>query len=368
MFCAKIFGLLYMKTFSNLYSQLCSYENLFLAFCKASKGRKKRAYVTEFGSKLHENLLDLQWELFTRTYAPMPLKSFVIRDPKTRKISKSHFRDRVVHHALCNVIEPVFEPRFIFDSYANRKGKGTSAALKRFEHFLRKVTRNGRTVFGSDNSNFVIGFALKADIKHYFERVDHKILLSILAKMIADKQVIWLAGIILGNFSSLEEGKGMPLGNLTSQFFANVYLNELDYFVKHNLKAKYYLRYVDDFVILSKDMDYLEFCRLKIGAFLLNHLKLELHPQKSKIIPLSRGVSFLGLRIFYNFKLLKKSNLRKLEKRIQKFQVELKEGAISYENIEQSFLGWGGYAASADTFRLRKKLAKKFPEFAGYFS
>ena len=154
------------------------------------------------------------------------------------------------------------------------------------------------------------GYTLKADIKHYFETVDHKILLDIIKSKIKDKKIIWLIKQILDNFNTKIKGKGMPLGNLTSQFFANVYLNELDYFIKHKLREKYYIRYVDDFVVLHKNKKILEIYKEKINNYLLKHLKLELHKDKSKIIPLKNGVDLLGYRVFGYYKLLRKRNLK----------------------------------------------------------
>lgn len=231
-----------MKTYTKLYVKICSSDNLYLAYRKARKRKSSRPDVQEFEQHLNENLKKLREELVTETYRPLPLKTFILRDPKTRKISKSDFRDRIVHHAICNIIEPIFEKRFIHDSYANRKRKGTSGALKRFNRFKRKASGNGMKVEDNYNNNYVRGYILKADIRKYFDTVDHVILIQILSKKIADQKVILLIEKILANHKTRHLGKGMPLGNLTSQFFANIYLNELDMFVKHELRAKYYLR------------------------------------------------------------------------------------------------------------------------------
>jgi len=327
-----------VATYDNLYGTLCSYDNLLLAFKKARKRKSHKLYVLEFESALESNLRKLQQELQAETYKPAPLKTFVIRDPKTRKISKSHFRDRVIHHAICNIIEPIFEKVFICDSFANRKGKGVHSALKRFDKFKRKVSRN----------NTKSCYVLKADIKHYFDTVDHEVLISVIRKKIKDAQVINLIKIILQNFKSDVSGKGMPLGNLTSQFFANVYLNELDYFVKHRLKAKYYLRYVDDFVILHSSKSFLEDYKARIDIFLRKQLKLELHPDKSKIKQLNYGVGLLGYRVFYYHKLLRKTNIRKFLKRLSTLEGK--------ERIMEHLTGWFGYAMHANTYRFRCKI------------
>ena len=295
---------------------------------------------------LKKNLSILRTELLLHSYKPKSLETFIIRDPKTRKISKSDFRDRIVHHALCNIIEPIFEKIFIYDSYANRKSKGTLKAISRFDFFKRKVSKN----------NARNCFILKADIKHYFDEVSYEILLSIIKRKIKDEKVIWLIKQILSNFNSESKGKGMPLGNLTSQFFANVYLNELDYFVKHKLKVKCYIRYVDDFVIFNNNKEILEKCKEEINNLLKNELKLELHPDKSKIILLKRGIVFLGFRIFYYHKLLKKNNLKR-----RKFILSgLKSNNLNYNAIYSSFEGWLAHAKLADTFNLRRKLTKEF--------
>ncbi len=289
------------------------------------------------------------------TYNPQPLKQFSIKDPKTRLISAAPFRDRVVHHALCNVIEPIFEKIFIYDSYANRKGKGTYAALNRFDYFKRKVSGNGKILPDAKNSNHVYGYVLKADIRHYFDSVDHKVMMQIISKRIKDEKMLWLIQKILENHSLQ---KGMPLGNMTSQFFANVYLNELDYFVKHELKAKYYIRYVDDFVILDASKQKLELYKAEISEF-LKTIKLELHPQKSNIVPLHSGATFLGFRVFYNYKLLKRSNARRIPCRLQNLIDNYADCIIGKDEIYESFEGWNAYAMHASTYKFRMCLMRK---------
>ena len=342
-----------MRTYKYLYEKIYSFDNLFLAYLKARKGKSKKDYVIEFEKDLHNNLLKLQEELKNHSYRPKPLKIFILRDPKTRRISKSHFRDRIVHHALCNIIEPIFEKRFIYDSCANRKNKGSLFAIKRFDLFKRKVSNNGQTIPNRFNdNNYVRGYCLKADIKHYFDEVSHKVLLNILSKKIKDKEVILLIKKILNNFNSKIYGKGMPLGNLTSQFFANVYLNELDYFVKHKLKAKYYIRYVDDFVILHRSKLKLALLKYYINYFLVSKLRLELHKVKSKIIQLSRGIDFIGFRNFYYYKLLRKRNIKRMRNAI-------KLNNINYDNLIESFHGWQAYARLGNTYNLRLNIINK---------
>ena len=253
------------------------------------------------------------------SYQQRPLKTFIVRDPKTRKISKADFRDRVIHHALCNIIEPLFDKTFIHDSYANRKDKGTLKAIQQFDKFKIKIY----------NKRTRQGYVFKADIKHYFPEINYQILLNIITHKIQDESVIWLIKQIIYNPSANEGGeRGLPLGNLTSQFFANVYLNELDQFVKHQLKAKYYIRYVDDFVILHKNKYQLREYKERINEFLKEKLSLELHTGKSKIIPLKQGVNFLGLRVFYFHKLVRKTNLRRMKRTLTTYKQLYQEGKL----------------------------------------
>jgi len=332
---------LIMKTYNNLYGQICSMNNLANAWRNARKGKTKKKYVAEFEQDTRENLLNLRRELLNQTYKPKSLVNFILRDPKTRKISKSDFRDRIVHHALVRVIGPIFDKIFIYDSCANRIGKGNLFALKRFDKFKRKITDN----------LFKEAFCLKADIKHYFQEVDHECLLKTIKQKVTDEKVIWLISQILKNSSS--ENKSMPLGNLTSQFFANVYLNELDYFVKHKLKSKYYIRYVDDFIILHKSRIQLKIWKLRIEEFLREKPKLELHPDKSRIILLSRGIDFVGFRNFYYFRLLRKRNIWNMERKIGLFI----NGDILELKFIEIFQGWNAYSKWADSYILRREIS-----------
>jgi retron-type reverse transcriptase len=316
------------------WNQLTFYDNLLEAEKKARKRKSKKQDVIQFEKDLENNLLTLQSELQLHSYQPKQLVSFVIHDPKTRVIRKSDFRDRIVHHAICNIIQPIFEKTFIYDSFANQKGKGTHKAIDRFNQFSRKVSKN------HTKSCYV----LKGDIKHYFEEVNHDILMNIIKQRIKDKDVLWLIKKVLNNHK-----KGIPLGNLTSQVLANVYLNELDHYVKHILKVKHYIRYVDDFVILSnKESDLINY-KKQITLFLKNNLDLELHQGKSKILKLNQGISFLGFRLFKYHKLLRKSNIRTMRRRINN----------NYDKTYTYLQGWNNYASFGNTFNLRSKTFKQ---------
>ena len=345
-----------MKTYKNLYKKICSIDNLMFAYKKARKGKGKSACVIEFEKNIDEEIKELNEELTSFTYKPKPLHRFVIRDPKTRVIHASAFRDRVVHHALLNVIVPIFEKRFIFDSYASRVGKGTHASLQRFDFFKRRVSCNGRLIKrGKENGNFVEGYILKADVKHYFQTINHKILIGILRRKIQDEKTIWLVQGILENGDDSCNGLGMPLGNYTSQFFANVYLNELDYFVKHFLKARFYIRYVDDFVIFHKCKKLLEYYRDMIERY-ISCLKLELHEAKTKILPLCNGVDFVGYKVFYYYKKIRRRNIRIFRKNLNEKLKRYRSGEITKIMLIENLQGWFGYARWADTYKFRKKV------------
>jgi len=334
----------------NIYQKIYSFNNLLLAYKKARKGKTKKLYVIEFEKNLEKNLLDLQFELKNQFYKPLPLTTFILRDPKTRKISKSDFRDRVVHHAIVNILEPIFDKTFIYDSCANRKGKGTLFATKRFSKFKKIVSKNNTSPC----------FVLKADIKHYFQEVEHEILLEMIKRKIADEKVLWLIEKILNvsyvNFRIERKiTKGMPLGNLTSQFFANIYLDKFDHFVKRRLQVRYYLRYVDDFILLSNSKSQLKEWEEEVNRFLKEILKLELHPQKSRIISLYRGVDFVGFRNFYHHRLLRKRSIGKMNSKIKKFENK----NLPYMDMTEFYQGWQAHAKWASTFKLRKETAKK---------
>ncbi|HJX50475.1 MAG TPA: reverse transcriptase domain-containing protein [Candidatus Nanoarchaeia archaeon] len=325
----------------SLYDKIISLKNLTLAWKKARKGKTRKDDVIEFEENIVYNLKVLHDELKRGNYQPKPLKTFILRDPKTRKISKSAFRDRIVHHALVRIIEPIFDKSFIYDNCANRKGKGTLFALKRFDKFKRKVTSNLSKQ----------AFCLKADIKHYFQEVDRGILLKIIQRRVDCSGTCNLIQIILSNF---EGHKGMPLGNLTSQFFANVYLNELDWFVKYKLRVRYYIRYVDDFVILHKFEWQLINWKIEINQFLRFNLKIELHKDKSSIILISRGVDFVGFRNFYYHRLLRKRNIRKMKVKIDLFN----HPEMEQNQFIEVFLGWTAYSNLANSYSLVKSLIK----------
>jgi len=341
-----------MKRFGYLYKQIYSFDNLLLAFYKARKGKRQKANVASFEVNLEWELFRLQDELQTRTYHPGNYRTFQIYDPKERMISAAPFRDRVIHHALCNVIEPIFEPTLIADTYANRKGKGTHAGIRRCQQYTRRFD-----------------YVLKADIKKYFPSIDHLILKKNIARKIKCPDTTWLIHLIIDNsnpqeavpdyfpgdnlFYPIDRRKGLPMGNLTSQFFANLYLSPFDHFVKETLGIKGYVRFVDDFVLFHQDKRQLHHIKTVCQNFLQTHLRLHLHPKKTNIFPTKNGVRFLGQFIFPTHRRLTRENVQRFKKRLNKRLELYLDGHISPETFELQLNSWLGHARQADTWRLR---------------
>lgn len=251
------------------YSNLISIENLFQAWSEFRKGKTKRIDVQIFERNLEDNLFDLHQRLKSKTYRHGGYQSFYVNDPKQRHIHKASVSDRVIHHLLYTFLYKLLDNSFIFDSYSCRLDKGTHKGVLRLEKFTRTVSKNYTQSC----------WALKCDIKKFFASVDHEILLNLLKRKIKDNDIIWLLKQVIDSFQT-KKRKGISLGNLTSQIFANIYFNELDQFVKQKMKIKYYLRYADDFILLGESKDYLLQYINELKKFLLSKLKLNLHPIK----------------------------------------------------------------------------------------
>lgn len=286
------------------------------------RGKRKRKDVAEFSLSLTDNILALHKQLKDKTYQHSGYQSFKINDPKPKDIHKAGVRDRLVHHAIYRILYPYFDRKFIFDSYSCRINKGTHKAINCFRYFFRKISKNGTKQC----------WVLKCDIKKFFANIDHKILKNILEKYIEDKNTLWLLAQIIDSFNTENKcGIGLPLGNLTSQLLVNIYLNELDQFAKRKLKIKYYIRYCDDFVIVSGDNKYLESLLSKVSEFLKNNLKLSLNSDKIFIKTLSSGVDFLGWVNFSRHRVLRTATKRRMLKRLR---LNLKpESVASYLGI-----------------------------------
>ena len=302
-------------------------ENLLLAWKEFIVGKKSRLDVQEFERNLMANIILLHQDLANKTYKHSKYKAFNIADPKPRSIHKSQVRDRLLHHAIYRVLYSFFDKTFINDSYSCRVDRGTHRAIDQFRKYFRKVSKN----------NTRTCWVLKCDIRKFFANIDHNLLQYIVANSIQDKDIVYLLNEIISSFQSpkyiyaiAEMKKGLPLGNLTSQLLVNIYMNEFDQFMKRELKVKYYIRYADDFVILSEDKNYLENLLPKISDFLENNLKLQLHPDKIFIKTLASGVDFLGWVHFPYHRILRTSTKNRMLKRLQE---NIKE------EIRQSYLG-----------------------------
>lgn len=256
---------------------------MFLAWKEFKKGKSKKLDVQQFAFNLEDNLFQLHAELVARTYRHSNYTAFYITDPKLRHIHKACVRDRVLHHAIFRVLYSVVDSGFSFDSYSCRFGKGTHRAVRRLKSFCNKLSNN-------NHRNI---FALKCDVKKFFDSIDHGILLEIIKRKISDKKALWLIGLVVESYQTVS-GKGLPIGNVTSQLFANIYLGELDQFMVHDLEAKYYLRYCDDFIVIGDSKGKLKEAILKIAEFLRNQLKLSLHPSKIFLRKYRQGIDFLG--------------------------------------------------------------------------
>jgi len=310
--------------------------------------------VLEFNYNLEAELLQLQHQLQTRTYQPGGYRTFQIREPKLRLVSAAPYRDRVVHHALCAIAMPIFDRTFIHDTYANRTGKGTHRALHRFIEFTR-------------SSKYV----LQCDIRKYFPSIDRTILKTLLRRKIKCPSTLWLLDLIIDNSNAqeqvidyfpdddllapLERPKGLPIGNLTSQSFANIYLNGFDWFVKDRLKVKKYLRYVDDFAMFSDDRAFLLEVRQSIESYLAT-LRLKLHPLKTQLSPTRVGANFVGFRVLSDRIRVRSENLHRARRRLRQLQRDYANGKIDLETIEKSLQSWRSHLQHGDTHRLQQDI------------
>lgn len=338
-----------MKTYKRLFEQIISSENLFIAWERFKKGKRNKRDVAKFEFQLEQNIFSLHRDLKGMKYRHGPYFGFYIRDPKVRHIHKATVRDRIVHHAVFRVLNIVFEPTFIATSFSCRIGKGNHKGMQVLAHMARKASANYTRPC----------YALKCDIRKFFDSVDHGILLALLEKRITDKDILRLLREIIGSFSTsgtLFEKRGLPIGNLTSQLFANVYMNELDQFIKHELKIRYYARYTDDFVIISgtdKEFDYL---LERITNFLRDRLRLGLHPHKVMIRKLLHGIDFLGYVIRPHHKLPRRKTRRRIERKLGQRLNEYKEGKIEETSLKQSLLSYLGLLSHANAHRFAERL------------
>ncbi len=324
--------------FVHTFEDIIGLENLLEAWKEFIKGKKSKNDVQEFSMRLMDNIILLHKALLDKTYEHGGYKAFNICDPKPRNIHKASVRDRLLHHAIYRKLYPFFDKTFNSDSYSCRLGKGVHKAIGRFKKVAYKVSQN----------NTKTCWILKSDVKKFFASINHNILIDILSGYIRDENVLWLLKKVVGSFSSAKPGVGLPLGNLTSQLFVNIYMNEFDQFVKHRLKAKYYIRYADDFVIFSDNRIWLKGLIKLIQKFLKEKLGLELHPHKIHLKTLASGLDFLGWIHFFDHLVLRTKTKIRMIKRI-------KENPTP-ETLNSYF----GLLSHGNTRHLQSKVLKEF--------
>lgn len=357
-----------------------TFEKIYQAYLDCRKRKRNTINALKFEIDLERNLFQLQKELETKTYKPGRSICFVVTDPSPREIFAASFRHRVIHHVLINEIEKIGEKIFIFDSLSCRKNKGTHLAIKRLKMFIRKITENYKNK----------AFYLQLDISGFFMNIDHNVLYSIFEKMILKQNksfpwktdILWLAKtiifydpiknyIIKGNpdlfklipprkslFKSSKD-KGLPIGNYSSQFFGNLYLNKLDQFIKRDLQCKYYLRYVDDFILLDKNKEKLKYLKDKINDFLKQKLDLQLNLEKTKIQPLNKGIDFLGYFLKLNYSLVRKRIVKNLKNKLYNINFLNHNQSPKIKNLKKILAminSYYGHFRHAGSFNLRKDI------------
>lgn len=343
-----------MKRHGNLFDSILSFPNLLAASRKARRGKRFKPSTSKFEFNLEKELLQLQEELKNQTYIPGPYREFLIYEPKPRKISAALYRDRVVQHAICQIVEPFFDNSLIFDTYACRTGKGTHKAVDRFTQYTRKFA-----------------YALKCDVKKYFPSIDHSILKNKIRKKIKCPRTLWLIDLIIDSSNPQEETnsyfhgddlftpckrrKGIPIGNLTSQIFANYFLSEADHFIKGKFPEFGYLRYMDDLTLFWHEKEPLWEVLENIQIFLLRD-RLLLKPEKSMAYPVEKGVDYLGYKIFPGHRKVRYENVIRYRRRLKEMQGKYSGGKIGLKDINASVQSWIGHVKHADSWRLRESL------------
>ncbi len=354
-----------MKIYEHVFDKIASPETLFRAWDEFKRGKRMKGDVLVFEKELERNIFDLYRDLKNKRYRHGQYADFYIQDPKLRHIYKASVRDRVLHHAMFAALNPIFEPTYIPYSFSCRLGKGTHKGVEVLGWILRAVSQNGTQPC----------YALKCDVRKFFDSIDHDILLSILEKRIIDPDTRWLIREIIESYeaagyrerererereSKNAPRKGLPIGNLTSQLFANIYMNEFDQFMKHDLHIKHYVRYTDDFLIIGNDLTKLDILLQPIQNFLRDRLNLELHPDKVEMRRYSKGVDFLGYVAFPYFRLLRKKTEKRMRRKLGDIISGYKRDLVTKERAEASFNSYLGMLSHADAYRLSEKLKNDF--------
>ncbi len=346
-----------MKTHNQLYEAICSFENLLRAARKAEAGKRMQQAVGGFRTNIELEVLQLQRELRDKSYQPGGYREKWIERPKRRMISAAPFRDRVVHHAVCNVVMPLFERKMIFDLYSNRAGKGTHAAIRRCQEFTRRFR-----------------YVLKCDVRKFFPSMDHQVLKAVLRRTICCGDTLWLLERIIDGSnrqepvcalypgddltSAAQRRVGLPIGNLTSQWFGGIYLSPFDHWVKERLRCPGYVRYVDDFLLFGDSKPQLAEWRAAVRRQLNEH-RLRLNERKSRVYPVAQGITFLGQRIWPWRRRLCRQNVREARRRLRWNVRQYRRGLLGKDSLECRWNSWRGHALQADTRALVERMRKE---------
>ncbi len=343
-----------MKQLDGIWETVTSFANLLQAYRNARRGKRSKPGVAEFGLNLERELLALQRSLHEGTYQPGKYRLFTIYERKPRVIAAAPFRDRVVHHALMQIIEPTIDRTFISDSYACRKGKGVHVAVDRYQAWAQTYR-----------------YVLKMDIQQYFPTIDHDLLKEKLQRRIKDARVLALLDRIVESspqstaepyyfpgddlLTPLDRRVGIPIGNLTSQFFANLYLDDFDQYIKQALKVRPYLRYVDDMVVLGDDKGRLDEIRAAVRERLASN-RLRLHPRKANVSPVADGLNLLGYIIYPARRRLRSDNGHRFARKFRDMAKAYQMGRLEWSRVVASTQSWIGHAQHADTDGLRRAI------------
>lgn len=352
-----------MHTFKNLYEQIYSFDNLYQAYLSARKGKRYKDQVLQFTANLEDNLIQLQNELIYQTYKIGRYHEFFIFEPKKRLIMALPFRDRVVQWAVYRVINPIVTKGFIADSYACIPGRGTQSAIKRLQYWLKREERHSGKLY-----------YLKLDVSKFFYRVNHSVLLDILGRRFGnDVKLMWLFDLIINSeetpfglplgYNPGEVDRiydtGMPIGNLTSQMLANLYLNELDQFTKRQLQIRCYIRYMDDIIVLSHSKTMLHRHKTEIEEFLNTRLQLNLN-NKTALRPAALGIEFVGYKVWSTHIMLRKSTALKMKRRLKFVRKRYEQGEMSLEKVNETMNSYFGIMRHCNSYNLRKKLSETY--------
>lgn len=338
-----------MKVIRHLFDDMISTENLFKSCSDFKRGKRKRKDIQRFERRLEEHIFELHESLATLQYRHGPYHEFDVFDPKERHISGASVKDRLVHQMVFAALSPVFDRVFIFHSFSSRLGKGTHQGVLHLNKMIQKVSANGKKPC----------YAVKMDIRRFFDSIDHALLKSLFFRTIRDEKMLHLIDVIIDSFET-KKGKGIPLGNVTSQLFGNIYLHQLDEFIKHDLRIPYYLRFCDDFIIVSGNLEELQTSVTRIRKFLRNFLYLELHPQKVIYKKLSQGIDFLGYVLFQKYSLLRIRTKKRMLLRLKNAHICHLKGTLTEESMHQKLQSYLGILSHANQHTLSVALKNAY--------